>query len=94
MKPGPALSDCKSYIKPPTFSTMSDFICAYFGKDWTITARGFSSLKQAESHGKYMMPMAGCYLEVGASLHHPLKNTLDNTPVLSSQDMIKIRRTL
>ena len=40
---------------------MKDFICAYFGKDWTITARGFGSLKQAESHGKYMMPMAGCF---------------------------------
>ena len=38
-----------------------DFICAYFGSDWTITARGFGSLKQAESHGKYMMPMAGCF---------------------------------
>lgn len=40
---------------------MTDFICAYFGRDWTITARGFGSLKQAESHGKYMMPMAGCF---------------------------------
>ena len=40
---------------------MKDFICAYFGKDWTITARGFGSLRQAESHGKYMMPMAGCF---------------------------------
>ena len=40
---------------------MRDFICAYFGKDWTITARGFSSLKQAEKHGLYMMPMAGCF---------------------------------
>ena len=40
---------------------MKDFICAYFGKDWTITARGFGSLKQAESHGKFMMPMAGCF---------------------------------
>ena len=40
---------------------MTDFICAYFGKDWTITARGFSSLRQAENHGKYMMPMAGCF---------------------------------
>ena len=35
---------------------MTDFICAYFGDDWTITARGFSSLKQAEKHGLYMMP--------------------------------------
>ena len=45
---------------------MTDFICAYFGKgsdgkEWTITARGFGSLRQAESHGKYMMPMAGCF---------------------------------
>ena len=40
---------------------MKEFICAYFGKDWTITARGFGSLKQAESHGKFMMPMAGCF---------------------------------
>jgi hypothetical protein len=40
---------------------MSDFICTYFGSDWSITARGFSSLKQAESHGKYMMPVPGCF---------------------------------
>ena len=40
---------------------MTDFICAYFGKDWTITARGFGSAKQAEKHGLYMMPMAGCF---------------------------------
>jgi len=45
---------------------MTDFICAYFGGDqsgitWTITARGFASLKQAEKHGLYMMPMAGCF---------------------------------
>ena len=40
---------------------MTDFICAYFGKDWTITARGFESAKQAEKHGKFMMPMAGCF---------------------------------
>jgi len=43
---------------------MTDFICAYFGGDqsgitWTITARGFSSLKQAEKHGLFMMPTAG-----------------------------------
>lgn len=37
----------------------TDFICAYFGKDWTITARGFGSAKQAEKHGLYMMPTAG-----------------------------------
>ena len=42
-------------------NTYTDFICAYYGKDWTITARGFSSLKQAEKHGLYMMPMAGCF---------------------------------
>ena len=40
---------------------MTDFICAYFGSDWTITARGFSSARQAEKHGLYMMPMAGCF---------------------------------
>ena len=40
---------------------MTDFICTYFGSDWSITARGFSSLKQAESHGKYMMPVPGCF---------------------------------
>ena len=43
-----------------------DFICAYFGGDqsgitWTITARGFASLKQAEKHGLYMMPTAGVF---------------------------------
>ena len=36
----------------------TDFICAYFGKgsdgkEWTITARGFGSLKQAEKHGLF-----------------------------------------
>ena len=40
---------------------MKDFICAYFGKDWTITDRGFGSLKEAETHGKFMMPMDGCF---------------------------------
>ena len=45
---------------------MTDFICAYFGKgsdgkEWTITSRGFGSLRQAESHGKYMMPVPGCF---------------------------------
>ena len=39
----------------------TDFICAYFGKDWTITARGFGSAKQAEKHGLYMMPTAGVF---------------------------------
>ena len=43
-----------------------DFICAYFGGDqsgitWTITARGFASLKQAEKHGLFMMPVPGCF---------------------------------
>ena len=43
-----------------------DFICAYFGKgsdgkEWTITARGFGSLKQAEKHGLFMMPVPGCF---------------------------------
>ena len=45
---------------------MTDFICAYFGKgsdgkEWTITARGFGSLRQAEKHGLYMMPTAGVF---------------------------------
>jgi len=40
---------------------MRDFICVYFGKDWAINARGFSSARQAESHGKYMMPVPGCF---------------------------------
>ena len=40
---------------------MTDFICAYFGSDWTITARGFSSARQAEKHGLYMMPVPGCF---------------------------------
>ena len=39
----------------------TDFICAYFGKDWTITSRGFGSAKQAEKHGFYMMPTAGVF---------------------------------
>tara|TARA_S200002703_G_scaffold146088_2_gene140881 strand:- start:3767 stop:4048 length:282 start_codon:yes stop_codon:yes gene_type:complete len=44
----------------------TDFICAYFGKgsdgeEWTITARGFASLKQAEKHGLFMMPTAGVF---------------------------------
>jgi len=39
----------------------TDFICAYFGKDWTITDRGFGSAKQAEKHGLYMMPTAGVF---------------------------------
>jgi len=46
---------------PDSLLTMTDFICAYFGKDWTISARGFASAKQAEKHGLYMMPMAGCF---------------------------------
>jgi|TARA_A100001201_G_scaffold13531_6_gene16625 hypothetical protein len=40
---------------------LTDFICAYFGSDWTITARGFSSARQAEKHGLYMMPVPGCF---------------------------------
>lgn len=45
---------------------MTDFICAYFGGDqsgitWTITARGFASLKQAEKHGLFMLPTAGVF---------------------------------
>ena len=40
---------------------MNDFTCAYFGKDWTITARGFATAKQAEKHGLFMMPTAGVF---------------------------------
>lgn len=40
---------------------MSDIICAYFGEDWTITTRGFSTFKQAEKHGLYHMPTAGVF---------------------------------
>jgi len=37
------------------------FTCAYFGSDWTITAKGFGSARQAEKHGLYMMPTAGVF---------------------------------
>ena len=40
---------------------MTDFICAYFGSDWTITTRVFSSARMAEKHGLYMMPTAGVF---------------------------------
>ena len=40
---------------------MTDYICCYFGSDWSISARGFSSARSAEQHGLYMMPMAGCF---------------------------------
>ena len=55
------LSTTLEMIEMPT-----DFICAYFGKgsdgkEWTITARGFGSLKQAEKHGLFMMPVPGCF---------------------------------
>ena len=40
---------------------MNDFICAYFGSDWTITARGFATAKDAEKHGLFMMPTAGVF---------------------------------
>jgi hypothetical protein len=47
---------------------MTDFICVYFGHDsanpdkwWNINAKGFASAKQAESHGKFMMPTAGVF---------------------------------
>ena len=42
-------------------SNMKDFICAYFGKDWTITARGFANTQEAEKHGLFMMPTPGCF---------------------------------
>jgi hypothetical protein len=58
-----------SLIKQHLYNKMTDntdFICAYFGKgsdgkEWTITARGFASLKQAEKHGLFMMPVPGCF---------------------------------
>ena len=52
-----------SLIKEHLHDSMNntDFICAYFGSDWTITARGFASAAMAEKHGLYMMPMAGCF---------------------------------
>lgn len=47
---------------------MDDNLCIYFGHDsnnpgkwWNITARGFASAKQAEAHGKFMMPTAGVF---------------------------------
>ena len=47
---------------------MSDFICVYFGHDsnnpdqwWNINAKGFATAKQAEAHGKFMMPTAGVF---------------------------------
>lgn len=40
---------------------MNDFICAYFGNDWTISARGFATAKEAEKHGLFMMPTAGVF---------------------------------
>ena len=40
---------------------MRDFICAYFGKDYTITARGFANSQEAEKHGKFMMPTPGVF---------------------------------
>jgi len=40
---------------------MTDIICAYFGQDWTITTRGFNTLKDAEKHGCEMMPTPGVF---------------------------------
>ena len=40
---------------------MKDFICAYFGKDWTTTCRGFANTQEAEKHGLFMMPTPGCF---------------------------------
>ena len=40
---------------------MTEFVCAYFGKDWTITARGFKTSKQAHEHGEFMMPIPGTF---------------------------------
>lgn len=46
---------------------MTNYVCAYFGGTdhpdqwWTISASGFSSAKQAEKHGLYMMPTAGVF---------------------------------
>ena len=48
-------------IKCLEVDIMRDFICAYFGKDYTITARGFANSQEAEKHGKFMMPTPGVF---------------------------------
>ena len=40
---------------------MTEFVCAYFGKDWTITARGFKTPRQAIEHGESMMTEPGTF---------------------------------
>ena len=39
----------------------STFTCCYFGADWSITSKGFSSARQAEKHGLYHMPTPGVF---------------------------------
>ena len=67
---------------------MTDFICAYFGSDWTITARGFSSARQAEKHGLYMMPIPGCF---GFAVIHENENgwkVCDDRSILSPNNKV------
>ena len=67
---------------------MSDFICTYFGSDWSITARGFSSLKQAEKHGLYMMPVPGCFGFAVISENEDAWVVFDQFSVLSGKEII------
>jgi hypothetical protein len=68
---------------------MTDFICTYFGKDWSITARGFSSLRQAEKHGLYMMPVPGCFGFAVISENKDAWIVYDQFSVLSGKEIIK-----
>ena len=40
---------------------MTEFVCIYFGKDYTITARGFKTATQAADHGSNMMTWPGTF---------------------------------
>lgn len=68
---------------------MTDFICTYFGKDWSITARGFGSLRQAEKHGLYMMPTAGVFGFAVISEDKDAWIVYDQFSVLSGKEIIK-----
>ncbi|MAG49959.1 hypothetical protein CMO86_10015 [Candidatus Woesearchaeota archaeon] len=67
---------------------MPEFICAYFGKDWTITARGFSSAKQAEKHGLFMMPTAGVFGFAVIAQDDKMWTLRDDFSVLSGKETI------
>jgi|TARA_Y100000033_G_scaffold14592_1_gene13576 hypothetical protein len=67
---------------------MPEFICAYFGKDWTITARGFSSAKQAEKHGLFMMPTAGVFGFAVIAQDDKMWTLRDDFSVLSGKEII------